>query len=305
MTGHLLRVGDLSAAEYGEVLELAAAIKGNRTGWLGALRGETLACFLSAPASWRRVLVGALARRLGMEAVMLHAEEVEELRRDPAGDTPRVLSGFAAALVIGTLRQEALRDVAKHATVPVINAGSDEHDPCQALADLLTLREHLGELSGRVIAYVGAADRSVAHSLIAAAALSGMEVRVASPPAHRPVEEIRVEAEAFAELHGGAVVLLEDPQETVAGADAVYTSAWPEELRGSHPRLSPLRPYHVDPPLMRRAKPDAIFMHPLPAHRGEEVSAFVLEGNQSVVWEQSANRLPAAQAAVVHLVRAP
>jgi ornithine carbamoyltransferase len=127
MTSHLVRVGDLSAAEYGEVLELAAAIKGNRTGWLGALRGETLACFLSAPASWRRVLVGALARRLGMEAVMLHAEEVEELRRDPAGDTPRVISGFAAALVIGTLRQEALPDVAKHAAVPVINAGSDEH----------------------------------------------------------------------------------------------------------------------------------------------------------------------------------
>ena len=305
MTGHLLRVGDLSAVELADVLDAAAAIKADRANAAPALRGEALACYLAAPAPWRRVLVAAVARRLGMAAVMLHAEEVEELRRDPAGDTPRVLSGFAAALVIGTLEQRALREVAERATVPVVNVGSDEHDPCQALADMLTLRERLGELSGRVVAYVGAADCNVAHSLMAAAALAGMEVRVAAPAERRPVAEIRLEADAFAELHGGAVVFVEDAAQAVTGADAVYTAAWPEELRAAHPRRSPLWPYHVDPPLMRRAKPSAVFLHPLPARRGEEVSASVLEGKQSVVWQQAANRLPAVQALMAHLLRGP
>jgi ornithine carbamoyltransferase len=299
MSAHLLRLGDLGGAGLDEVLELAVATKAGQLPD-GRLHGSSLACFLAAPATWRRVVIGTAARRLGMEPVMLAAEEVEELWLDPAGDTPRVVSGFAAALYVGTLPQAALREIAKRSGAPVLNGGSDEHDPCQALADLLTLRERFGDLRGRVLAYVGAADRSVAHSLMAAGAMCGMDVRLGCPPAHRPAEELRLEADVFADLHGGSITVLDDPAEAVSGADAVYTAAWPEDGRGPHPRRAPMSAYHVDPPLMRRAKPDAVFLHPLPARRGEEVSAFVLEGRQSLVWEQAANRLPAHVAAIVH-----
>jgi ornithine carbamoyltransferase len=299
MTGHLLRVGHLTGAGLSDVLDLAAEVKAGRIG-SHALDGSSLACFLAAPSTWRRVVIGTAARSLGMHAVMLEAEEVEELRRDPTGDTPRVLSGFVATLLVGTLPHDALREIAQRATVPVVNACSDEHDPCQAIADLLTLRERLGDVRERVLTYVGAADRSVAHSVMAAAALSGMHVRLGCPAAHRPADALLLEAETFADLHGGSVTVLEDPSEAVTGADAVYTAAWPEGERGPHPRRSPMSPYHVDPPLMRIAKRDAVFMHPLPAHRGEEVSAFVLESGQSVVWQQAANRLPACTAAIVH-----
>jgi ornithine carbamoyltransferase len=218
---------------------------------------------------------------------------VERLRADPTGDTARVLSHYAEALVVGTLTQRALRELAETASPPVVNARSDEEDPLQALADLLTLRERCGELRGLALAYVGAADVPAVHSLMEAAARMGMDLRLACPPAHRPIPEIAAATQALAEAHGGRIVIVDDPGEAVAGTRVVYTAAWPEPLDEA---------YAVDTRLLRRAGDDALFMHPLPAQRGREVKTAVIDGPHSLVLEQAANLLPAAAAAIFTVV---
>jgi ornithine carbamoyltransferase len=285
----VLRIGDLSAVELEAALTQAAAMKADPLALENALAGRSLACFLDDPAVRAHVEVATAARRLGLLPVMLTRREVDRLRADPAGDLPRVLSGSAAGLVVGTLTQRALRELARVATIPVINAVSDEEDPIQAVADLLTLRERLGELTGLAVAYVGPGDVPVVHSLLEAGARCGLDLRVSCPPAHRPIGEIAIAAEALAELHGGRIRIMEDPREAVAGARVVYTSAWREPLEG----------YRVDTALLG----DALFMHPLPARRGHEVTAAVIDGRRSLVWEQAANRLPAAQAAIHSVLR--
>jgi ornithine carbamoyltransferase len=286
---HLLRIGDLSAAELEAALTLAADMKAEPWGWKEALDGRSIACFLDDPATRQHLAIAAAARMLGLLPVMLTRREVERLRADPTGDTARVLSHYAAALVVGTLTQPALRGLSEAASAPVVNAVSDEEDPIQALADLLTLRIRCGALRGLVLAYVGAADAPVAHSLLEAAARMGMELRLACPPAHRPILEIAAATQALAEAHGGRIAIVDDPREAVAGARAVYTAAWPERLGDE---------YTVDTRLLRRAGADALFMHPLPAQRGREVTTAVIDGPHSLVLEQSANRLPAAAAAI-------
>jgi ornithine carbamoyltransferase len=286
----LLRIGDLSAVELERVLDLAAELVAEPLGHQHAFDGRSLACFLDDPATRQHLAVATAAQRLGLLPVMLTQREVEALRADGTGDTARVLSAYAAGLVVGTLSQNALRELARIVTVPVVNALSDEEDPIQALADLLTLRAHCGALAGLTIAYVGAADVPAAHSLMQATARAGMHLRIACPPEHAPIGEIAAATAALAEAHGGSVTITGDPHEALQGARAVYTAAWPEPLDDS---------FQVDTRLLREAGPDAFFMHPLPAHRGREVTTMVIEGPHSLVLEQAANRLLAGQAALL------
>jgi ornithine carbamoyltransferase len=182
-------------------------------------------------------------------------------------------------------------------SVPVVNARSPEHHPCQALADLLTLREHFGALKEVVLAYVGDGDTNIAQSLIEAGALAGMDVRVTSPAGHMPAPEVRVAAEVRADLHGGRVLVTDDPRAALEGADAVYSAAW------SHGDDA-LRPYRLDGRLMRFAKKEAVTLHSLPARRGPEATPDLIAGRRSLVTEQAANRLPIQEAAVYALVAA-
>jgi ornithine carbamoyltransferase len=286
---HFLRSSDLEAGSLAALLDLAEAMRARPHGFVDALRGDTLVCFFEKPSTRTRVSFAAAAERLGMMPLLLRPDELQLGRGETIEDTARTLSGYAAAIVVRTFTHETVERLAEAATVPVVNALTDEHHPCQALADLLTLRERFGQLEGLRVAFVGAGN-NVATSLVEAGALAGVEVVVASPPGYEP---------SLPTAH-----VVADPLEAVAGADAVYTDVWvsmgEDEERAE--RLTAFEPYRVDARLMAAARPDAVFMHCLPAHRGEEVTAEVLDGPQSIVWRQAENRLPTEEALVLALV---
>jgi ornithine carbamoyltransferase len=288
-TRHLLRISDLDGAEIRSLLELAEEMKQSPDGWIGALAGSTLACFFEKPSTRTRVSFAAAAHRLSMLPLLLRPDELQLGRGEPIADTARVLSGYAAGIVVRTFAQETIEQVAAAASVPVVNALSDEHHPCQALADLLTLRERFDGLAGLKLGYVGDGN-NVANSLVEAGRLTGVEVVVAAPPGYGPT------------VPGANVVV--DPREAVVGAHAVYTDVWVSmgEEADRERRLRELEPYRVDPALMALARPDAIFLHCLPAHRGEEVTDDVIDGPQSAVWQQASNRLPTEQALLYALI---
>jgi ornithine carbamoyltransferase len=214
-----------------------------------------------------------------------------------------VLSGYSCAIAARVFSQDSLVEMSEHSTVPVINALSDEHHPCQALADLLTIKQHFGSLAGVRLAYIGEGN-NVAHSLMEAGALAGMHVAVASPDALGPDAEITEGALRLAAEHRGSIEVLSSPKSAVFDAQVVYTDVWvsmgDEQDAAAHTEL--LRPYQVNQELMAGARDNAIFMHCLPAHRGQEVTADVIDGSRSVVWEQAANRLPTEQALIYALV---
>jgi ornithine carbamoyltransferase len=298
----LLRIGDLTCISLAELLDLAAQMKSEPEGWSMALAGQSLAVVLDGHSMRTRLSAEAAAHRLGMVAVPLAPEDLELGDADAIRDIARMLSTYVGAVVARNVAQATLVTFADAASVPIINVHSPGHHPCQALADLLTLRERFGALEGLVLAYVGSAN-DVARSLMEASALAGMHVRLACPPDYRPRVEDRVGAEILADRHGGSVSLVADPQEAVAGADAVYAAPWPEPVR-SGGGAARMRPYQVDGAVMRLARPNAVFMHCLPAHRGEEVEASVIDGRHAVVWEQVANRLPTEQALIYSLATA-
>jgi ornithine carbamoyltransferase len=300
----LLRIADLTAAELTALLDLAAAMKARPHHWSHVLAGKSVACYFSKPSTRTRVSMETAVHRLGGLPIMLRPEELQLSRGESIEDTARVLSGFCAAIVVRTFAQAEVVTLARAASVPVVNALTDAHHPCQALADLMTLRERFGALRGLRLAYIGDGN-NVAASLMEAGALAGMHVTVATPQAMRPDPEVVRRAERIAEEHGGSVELRRLPGDAVRGAHAVYTDVWVSmgetPVDGERHRLQ-LAPFHVGAMLMRLADPDAVFMHCLPAHRGEEVGAEVIDGPRSVVFQQAANRLPTAQAVLRALV---
>jgi ornithine carbamoyltransferase len=290
---HLLRISDLRPGELTELLDLAAAMKRRPGAWRKALRSQSVACYFTKPSTRTRVSVEAAVHRLGALPIMLRPDELQLGRGEPIEDTARVLSSYCAAIVIRTFAQADVEAVAASSSVPVINALTDDHHPCQALADLLTVREHFGQLQDVTVAYVGDGN-NVAHSLMEAGALAGMNIRVACPPGYEPDRAI-VAATGTRVVH--------DPLEAVEGAHAVYTDVWvsmgdeAEQVR----RLAELNRYQVTPSLMAHAAAGAVFLHCLPAHRGQEVAAEVIDGPQSLVFPQAANRLPTEQAVIYAL----
>ncbi len=286
---HFLRVTDLDRPGLLAVLDLAAQMKARPHGFVEALRGDTVACFFEKPSTRTRVSFAAAAERLGMLPILLRPDELQLGRGETLADTARTLSGYASAIVIRTFAHATVEEIAAAATVPVINALTNEHHPCQALADMLTLRESFGDLDGLRLAFVGDFD-NVATSLAEAAALLGLDFVVATPPGYER------------DMPGARVV--RDPQEAVAGAHAVYTDVWVsmgDEAEGGR-RAHDLAPYQVDDAVMAAARPDAVFMHCLPAHRGEEVAASVIDGPQSIVWQQAENRLATEEALLYLLI---
>jgi ornithine carbamoyltransferase len=302
----LLRIADLTAAQLNALLDLADEMKNGPTWWTAPASGTAIACLFDKPSTRTRVSFEIAAHRLGMIPIMLRPDELQLGRGEPLADTARVLSSFAAAIVVRTFAQASLEELAEAASVPVVNALTDAHHPCQALADLLTLRRHYGYLDGLRIAYVGDGN-NVAHSLMEAGALAGMHVAISTPPGYEPDHDVTRRAMAIAAEHGGSIQLGHDPHSTVAGADAVYTDVWVStgEDAERERRLRDLDAYRVDDALLRAAGPGAVFMHCLPAHRGLEVTASVVDGPSSVVWEQAANRLPTEQAALHMLIDGP
>ncbi len=299
----LLTIGGLDHAQLEHLLTVATAMKISPLGWRERHAGQVLACFFSKPSTRTRVSLEAAAARLGMLPVMLRPDELQLGRGEPISDTGRVLSSYVDAIAIRTFAQSDVEELAAAASVPVINALTDEHHPCQALADLLTLNERFGRLAGLKLAYLGDGN-NVAHSLLEACALMGVDIAVATPDGYRPDKRVVDGAAEVAERHGSRVELPSDPREAVAEAHSVYTDVWVSmgEEAEQAARLTALEPYRVDNKLMRCARRDAVFMHCLPAHRGQEVAAEVINGPHSVVFEQAANRLPTEQAAIHSLI---
>ena len=286
---HYLRVADLDAGGLEAALDLAARMKERPHGFVEALRGDTVVCFFEKPSTRTRVSFAAAAERLGMLPLLLRPDELQLGRGETVADTARTLSGYASAIVIRTFAQETVEEMAAAARVPVVNALTDDHHPCQALADLLTLKERFGTLAGLRVAFIGDFD-NVAVSLAEAASLCGFELVVACPDGYER------------DIAGTCVV--RDPYEAVSDAHAVYTDVWVsmgDEAERSR-RMADFAPYQVDEALMDAARRDAIFMHCLPAHRGEEVTEGVIDGPRSVVWQQAENRLPTEEAILYALV---
>jgi ornithine carbamoyltransferase len=289
----VLRVADLGAHGLFAALDLAAAMKERPQDWREALRGETVACYFAKPSTRTRVSFETATYRLGALPIMLRPDELQLGRGEPIADTARVLSSYCAAIVIRTFAQADVAELAAAASVPVINALTDEHHPCQALADLLTLREHFGELHRLKLAYVGDGN-NVARSLAILGALAGVEVAVAAPDGYQ-----------LPDAHGAE--LTADPAEAVAGADAVYTDVWvsmSDAEEEAAARREALAPYRLDDALLDRAAPDAFALHCLPAHPGEEITESVLYGGRQRIWDQAENRRHAQKALLEYLVSA-
>jgi ornithine carbamoyltransferase len=292
----LLSIADLAPDEVERILQTALSLKRDGGG-AHLLAGKTLAMVFEKPSLRTRVSFDVAMQELGGHAVYLSQSEVGLGQREPVADVSRVLSRYVDIIAARTYEHQTLLDLARHADIPVINALSDEEHPCQAMADLLTVLEHKGGLRGVRMAYIGDGF-NVAASLAEAAALAGVSFAIASPTGYRLPESTLRFVERTAADNGGRVDLYETPAEAVRDADVVYTDVWTsmgqEDTYAE--RREAFAGYTVSADLMALAKPDAIFMHDLPAHRGDEVTEDVIEGAQSVVFDQAENRLHAQKA---------
>ena len=292
MTRDYLSVDDLDASEILHLLDVAAQMKGDRSLHRGALAGRTVALVFEKASTRTRVSFEVGVDQLGARPLTLSSSDIQLGRGETIEDTGRVLSRYVDAIVLRTFEQERLEALAGAASVPVINSLSDFEHPCQALADLMTIRERSGPLPGRILTYVGDGN-NVAHSLLLAGAKTGMTVRVAAPTGFEPIPQIVHRASEIAEQTGGAIEVVSDPQSAVKGAHVVYTDVWASmgQEDESEERSLVFRPYQVNQALLELADPDAIVLHCLPAHRGLEITDEVIDGPRSAVWDQAENRL--------------
>jgi ornithine carbamoyltransferase len=287
---HFLDIDRLDLPTLRRILELGSSLKKGQTRarHQRLLKGRTLAMIFEKPSTRTRVSFEVAMRQLGGHVVVLTDSESQIGRGESMADTARVLSRYVDAIMIRTDNPQKLAVLAQYATVPVINGLTDESHPCQLMADVMTFEEHRGSIAGRIVAWSGDIN-NVARSWAHAAVRFGFRLRLACPSSFKPrrlLEWVRAE--------GGDVVFTESPTQAVEDADLVVTDTWfSMGAKGAETRHNELAPYRVDEALMTRAKADALFMHCLPAHRGQEVTAGVIDGPQSVVWDEAENRLHA------------
>lgn len=298
-----LRIADLSPNDLESLLELSEQVRATPHLHADLLEGDTVITYFAKPSTRTRLSFGSAIAHLGGTPEVVGPNDLQLGRGETIEDTARVVSRYAKAFVIRTFSDEDVRRFAAAATIPVINALTDGHHPCQALADLLTLKQHFGSLKGLRLAYLGDGN-NVAHSLLEACALAGIDITVATPPGFEPDPAVVATAERLAERSGALVLTTHDPLLAVAGVDAVYTDVWlsmgdADDERAE--RATALHPYQVNAAVMAEASPGAVFMHCLPAHRGDEVSADVIDGPHSVVLDEAENRMHTAQAVLIAL----
>ncbi|MBE7517654.1 MAG: ornithine carbamoyltransferase [Thermoflexaceae bacterium] len=299
---HLLSAGDLSGEEISFLLDLAAALKRRPQ---RVLEGRQLALLFEKPSLRTRVSFQVAMRHLGGETIYLAPQEVGLGEREAIKDVSRVLSRYVDIVAVRTWGQEIVEEYAQYSAIPVINALTNEEHPCQALADLLTVREKKGHLKGVSLAFIGDGN-NVASSLLVTAASLGMDVRMAAPRGYMPPEPILAEASARAAASGGSLTMVHDPSEAVRGADALYTDVWTSmgQEREAERRRIAFAGYQLNAGLVALAAPGALVMHDLPAHRGEEITDEVMESEQSIIFDQAENRTWAQAAVVAFLLGA-
>jgi len=283
------------------LLDSAARVKRTRggAGDRRVLAGKCLAMVFEKASTRTRVSFEVGMEELGGHAIFLNPNDLQLGRGEEIRDTARVLSRYVAGVMIRAFKHGTIEEFARYSTIPVINGLSDREHPCQILGDLLTLREHFGSTDGLSVAWIGDGN-NVCHSLILAAAMAGLDLSVASPARYRPDQGI-VEA---ARAAGVKILVTADPREAARDADALYTDVWVSmgEEAERKERLAAFRGYTIDTNLLSIASPDAVVLHCLPAHRGEEITGEVLEGPQSIVWDQAENRLHTEKALLATLL---
>ncbi|GLX99343.1 ornithine carbamoyltransferase [Herbidospora sp. NBRC 101105] len=300
MARHFLRDDDLSPAEQADVLDLAEAMKKDRYGYRPFEGPQTVAVLFDKPSTRTRISFAVGIAELGGNALIMDLGTSQMGRGEPIEDTARVLDRQCSAIVWRTAGQERVEAMASASRVPVVNALTDEFHPCQILADLLTVRERRGGLRGVTLAYFGDGANNMAHSYLLGGATAGMHVRIATPPAYDPAPEVVERAGRIAAETGGSVEVLADPRAAAASADVLATDTWISMGQdGKDARVTALSPYQLNADLLALAAPEAIVLHCLPAYRGLEISADVIDGPRSAVWDEAENRLH-AQKALLH-----
>ena len=307
MTRHFLRDDDLSPAEQREVLELALALREDRFSHRPLAGPRSVAVIFDKPTLRTQVSFSAGIAELGGHPLLVDGNLAKIGVRESVADTVRVLGRMCAAVVWRTFEQSRVEEMARYAGVPVVNALTDAFHPCQLLADLTTIAQHrggVGSLPGTTLAYVGDGANNMAHSYLLAGATAGMHVRIGTPEGYLPDAAIVADAARIAELTGGSVLVTHDRAAAVTGADVLATDTWVsmgQEAEATE-REAPFVQFQLDAEALAQAAPDAIVLHCLPAYRGKELTAEVMDGPQSVVWDEAENRLHAQKALLVWLL---
>ena len=305
MTRHFLRDDDLSPFEQKEVLDLAFELKAHRFNSKVFAGPESVALIFDKPSTRTRVSFSVGVSDLGGAPLVIDSATSQLGSQESVADTARVLDKQVAMIVWRTFAQSGLEQMAANSLVPVINGLSDDFHPCQLLADLMTVRENLGELTGKVLCFIGDTSNNMAHSYLLAGATAGMKVRVAGPLKYQPSSSVLAKARQIAESTGGSVDYYTDPKLALVDSDVVATDTWVSMGKQDQKaqRLEDFTGFRLDAELLAIAKSGAIVLHCLPAYRGLEITDEVLEGPQSVVWDQAENRLHAQKALMVWLAQ--
>ena len=305
MARHFLSIDDVSPEELNLLLESAAKIKQSPADHASRLQGRSVALIFEKPSTRTRVSFEVAVASMGGHPLALSSTELQLGRGETIEDTGRVMSRYVDAIVLRTFGHDRLESLAGASTVPVVNSLSDYEHPCQTLADLLTVVERFGEAKGRIMAYFGDGN-NVAHSLLIGCAKLGMHVRVATPAGFEPIPQVVRRATEIAGETGGSVEITNEPMAAAEDADILYTDVWASmgQEQEHAERVLVFTPYRIDAAALERAKDDAIVMHCLPAHRGEEITDEVIDGPHSVVWDQAENRLHTQKALLAWLLQA-
>jgi ornithine carbamoyltransferase len=299
MTRHFLADDDLSPAEQSQVLDLAAELKAKRYGGPTPLQGHAIAVVFEKPSTRTRLSFEVGIAELGAHPVIIDAGTTQLGRGETIEDTARVLSRYVSAIVIRTFGDDRIRDLAAASTVPVINALTDGYHPCQILADLQTIRERKGSTQGLTLTYLGDGANNMAHSYLLGGAMAGMNVRIGAPEGYLPDDDVVDRAQEY----GTEILVTTDAKAAAAGADVLCTDVWVSMgMAGEAERRRDLAPYALDEAALALAAPDAVVLHCLPAHRGEEIAAAVIDGPQCAVWDEAENRLHAQKALLTWLL---
>lgn len=302
----LLTINALTTEEIEDILTLSAELKAKQKNRQMdcPLIGRTLGMFFEKPSTRTRVSFEVGIYQLGGQAIVLPVSDLQIGRGETIADTARVLSRYIDAIVIRTFEHKIVEEWAEHASIPVINGLTDLHHPCQALADVFTIKEKKGSLNGLKLTYIGDGN-NVAHSLIEICVKTGVDISLACPKGYEPDKKIVKSAIEDAKKHGSKIEISSDPQKAAKDADVLYTDVWASmgQEKEHKKRLKIFKDYQLNKKLLKAAKPDALVMHCLPAHRGEEITEDVLEGTNSVIFDQAENRLHTQKAVMLRLMK--
>ena len=307
MTRHFLRDDDLSHAEQAALIDRAIAMKAKPFGHQILAGPKAVAMIFDKPSTRTRVSFSVGIAQLGGYPLVIDAGSSQLSRGEPIADTARVLDRQCSAIVWRTFAQSSLEQMAAASSVPVVNALTDEFHPCQILADLVTVKEHKGDLAGLTLTYMGDGANNMSHSYLLGCAVAGIHVRIGTPASHLPDARVVAQAERLAASNGGSVLVIQDRAAALDGVDVVATDTWVSmgqegEKESRAGTANPFAVYAVDEAAMSMAADDAIVLHCLPAYRGLEIAASVIDGPQSVVWDEAENRLHAQKALLSWLI---